>query len=141
MFSRAPDVYFIFIPGEISEGLSFAGAQVSVPLHCSSRSSTRAVWSKNFSQFSSKVFQLNPHLMGGGVHVEDTGSVVSEGQLGTVNSIRSHRDHTHLWKARSEKVKGKTTTHPMGTVGFHLKIVLEWTLTGTLKTNPSTHTV
>ena len=29
----------------------------------------------------------------------------------------------------------------MGTVSFHLEIVLKWILTGTLETNPSTHTV
>ena len=29
----------------------------------------------------------------------------------------------------------------MGTVGFHLEMVLKWILTGALKTNPTTHTV
>ena len=72
--------------------------------------------------------------------MEDTGAVVSEGQFRTVNSIWSHRHHTHLG-GKNKETKGYTFTHPMGTVGFHLEIVLERRLIGTFEADPTAHPV
>ena len=73
--------------------------------------------------------------------MEDTGAVVREGKLRTVDSIWSHSHHTHLWKIKGRNTKGYIFTHPMGTVGFHLEIVLECTLTGALEADPAAHAV
>ena len=42
-------------------------------------------------------------LVGGGVHVQDAGAVVGQGQLGTVDTIRSHCDHAHLERGNLKK--------------------------------------
>ena len=45
------------------------------------------------------------------------------------------------WKEKNKETKGYTFTHPMGTVGFHLEIVLERRLIGTFEADPTAHPV
>ena len=79
--------------------------------------------------------------------MEDTGAVVGEGELGTVNPVWSHRHQTHLGgkvksrNSRKSRKKGYSSTHPMGTAGFDLEIVLKCKLTGALKADSTTHAV
>ena len=45
------------------------------------------------------------------------------------------------WEEKIKENKGYTFTHPMGTVGFHLEIVLERRLIGTFEADPTAHPV